>query len=100
MIRPAFDRLDSIVAPEFRRHVIELATEKNSTVVIDLINVKFMDSSGLGSVISCYKATQKSGGVSLCNINEDVKEVFILTHMDRIFSIHDDYDSCLKKQAA
>ncbi len=100
VIRPEFNRLDSIVAPEFRRHVIELAIEKNTLVVLDLINVSFMDSSGLGAVISCYKSTQTSGGVVLCNIHDDVKEVFTLTHMDRIFDIDDDFDTCLQKQAA
>lgn len=100
VIRPEFNRLDSIVAPEFRRYVIELATEKNTLVVLDLINVSFMDSSGLGAVISCYKSTQTSGGVALCNIHDDVKEVFTLTHMDRIFNIDDDFDKCLQKHAA
>lgn len=100
VIRPEFNRLDSIVAPEFRRYVIELATEKNTLVVLDLINVSFMDSSGLGAVISCYKSTQTSGGVALCNIHDDVKELFTLTHMDRIFNIDDDFDKCLQKHAA
>lgn len=100
VIRPSFNRLDSIVAPEFRRHVIESAAEQNTVVILDLIHIHFMDSSGLGSVISCYKATQANGGIVLCNVHKDVKEVFTLTHMDRIFEIHDDFDSCLERQAA
>lgn len=100
VIRPELSRLDSIAAPEFRRFVIELAAERNMPIIVDLINVEFMDSSGLGAVIGCYKATQSSGGLALCNIGDDVKEVFALTRMDRIFEIHDDFDSCLIKQAA
>lgn len=100
VLRPEFNRLDSIVAPEFRSYVIDLAGQKNTLLVLDLINVSFMDSSGLGSVIGCYKATQKNGGMAFCNIHSDVKEVFTLTHMDRIFDIHDDLDSCVQKQAA
>ncbi len=100
VVRPESSRLDSIVAPEFRQSVIELAAEQNTLVIIDLINVEFMDSSGLGAVIGCYKATQGSGGLALCNLHDDVKEVFRLTHMDRIFEIHDDFDSSQYRQAA
>lgn len=100
VIRPELTRLDSISAPEFRSFVIDLAAERNLRIIVDLVNVEFMDSSGLGAVIGCYKATQSSGGLALCNISDDVKDVFALTHMDRIFEIHDDFDSCLTKQAA
>ncbi len=100
VFRPGIARLDSIVAPEFRQCVIDLSQEHEITIVIDLANVEFMDSSGLGAVIGCYKAVQNSGGLAFCNVHENVKEVFTLTHMDRIFEIHDDFDTCFSKQAA
>ncbi len=100
LVRPAFNRLDSLVAPEFRSHIVELAQEQEKLVVLDMINVSFVDSSGLGAVVGCHKSTQNSGGIALCNVSDDVKEVFTLTHMDRIFDIHDDFETCAQKQAA
>ena len=100
VIRPVESRLDAMAAPAFRECVVAAANEHNSLVVVDLINVEFMDSSGLGAVIGCYKAMQETGGMALCSVHEDVKEVFTLTHMDRIFDIHADFDSCLNSKAA
>jgi len=100
VVRPLLTRVDSLVAPEFRRCVLDIATEKKALVIVDLINVDFMDSSGLGALIGCFKSTQESGGLVLCNVHKNVHEVFSLTHMDRIFEIYDDVDAFLRKKAA
>lgn len=100
VIRPDASRLDAIAAPVFRESVTSVASEHRCLIVIDLVNIEFMDSSGLGAVIGCYKALQETGGLALCNVQEDVKAVFKLTHMDRIFDIHDDYDTCVNSKAA
>lgn len=99
IFRPLDPRVDSLVAPEFRQSVIQLAGESNQPVVVDLINVDFMDSSGLGALIGCYKLVQGSGGLSLCNVHENVQELLSLTHMDKIFVVHSDLDS-LNQRAA
>jgi len=91
--------VDSLLAPEFRQSVIQLAGESNQPIVVDLINVDFMDSSGLGALIGCYKLVQGSGGLSLCNVHENVQELLSLTHMDKIFVVHSDLDS-LNQRAA
>ena len=100
VIRPVDSRLDAVAAPVFRESVVVAATEHNLPIVVDLINVEFMDSSGLGAVIGCYKSLQDTGGIVLCSVHQDVKEVFRLTHMDRIFDIHTDFETCLKSKAA
>ncbi len=100
VIRPVVSRIDAIAAPAFRECVMAAATEHNSLVVVDLINVEFMDSSGLGAVIGAYKAVQETGGIALCSLHDDVKEVFTLTHMDRILDINADYESCQNSKAA
>jgi len=100
VIRPDISRLDALAAPAFRECVTEAAKEHHSQIVVDLINVEFMDSSGLGAVIGSYKAVQATGGMALCSVHDNVREVFTLTHMDRIFEIHDDFNSCLNSKAA
>ena len=100
VVRPLDSRLDSIAAPEFRHAVLDLSEKHSLQIVVDLVEIEFMDSSGLGAIIGCYKATQESGGMLLCNVCDNVKEVFTLTHMDRIFEINDDLDACIRKRAA
>lgn len=100
VVRPVLSRVDSLVAPDFRRCVLDVAAENKALVIIDLINVDFMDSSGLGALIGCFKSTQETGGLVLCNVHKNVHEVLALTHMDRIFEIYDDIDTFLSKKAA
>ena len=100
VIRPELTRLDATVAPAFRETVAAAAAEHNTLIVVDLVNVDFMDSSGLGAVIGCYKSMQDTGGLALCSVHENVKEVFTLTHMDRIFEIHNELGTYIDSKAA
>lgn len=100
VVRPLLSRLDSSVAPEFRTFVSELSAEQKKQIILDLENVEFMDSSGLGAVVGCYKLTKSVGGLLICNVRQQVKDIFRLTHMDRIFQVNDSFETCLQKLAA
>ena len=99
-IKPLESRLDSALAPKFRAYVAELTEAHQKTLVLDLGDVEFMDSSGLGAVVGCYKLTQSVGGLFVCNVRPQVKDIFRLTHMDRIFEVNDSFDDCVEKLAA
>ncbi len=99
-IKPLESRLDSALAPKFRAYVAELTETHQKTLVLDLGEVEFMDSSGLGAVVGCYKLTQSVGGLFVCNVRPQVKDIFRLTHMDRIFEVDDGFDDCVEKLAA
>lgn len=100
VLKPVQRRLDSAVAPSFREYVATQIETHKSTVVLDLIDVEFMDSSGLGAVVGCYKLVQSVGGLFICNVQPQVKDIFRLTHMDRIFEVNDGFDDCVEKLAA
>ena len=100
VVRPLLARLDSAVAPEFRTFVSDLSTEQKKQILLDLSNVEFMDSSGLGAVVGCYKLTKSVGGLLVCNVQQQVKDIFRLTHMDRIFEVNDSFETCVDKLAA
>ncbi len=100
VLKPLEGRLDSALAPKFRADVAELTEKAKKTLVLDLDNVEFMDSSGLGAVVGCYKLMQSIGGMHVCNVGPQVKDIFRLTHMDRIFEVNDSFDDCVEKLAA
>ena len=60
----------------------------------------FMDSSGLGAIVACFKLTGQKGDFVLCNMNEAVTEIFALTHMDSLFDIYPDADEGFQKMCA
>lgn len=100
VLKPLEVRLDSAVAPKFRADVAELIERYGKTLVLDLTNVEFMDSSGLGAVVGCYKLIQSTGELHICNVGSQVRDIFRLTHMDRIFEVNESFDECVEKLAA
>jgi len=93
-------RLDANIAPELKQVVSEIVEGGTSRIMLDLESVQFMDSSGLGAVISSFKLTGQKGEFVICNMNAAVKEIFALTHMDRLFEIYPNADEGLQKMCA
>ena len=80
--------LDAGNAGEFKRDIAQ-ALEDNTNLVIDLSRLRFVDSSGLGAFISCLrKVNAKGGDLKLCGMSRDVRAVFELVRMHRVFDIY------------
>lgn len=85
VVRVHSTRLDAAVADELRRGLAEaLATEEAH--VIDLSDVTFMDSSGLGALVGSLKAA-KAKDVAICGAQPAVRTVFRMTRVDRAIRI-------------
>jgi anti-sigma B factor antagonist len=60
-------------------------------VVLDLTNVSYMDSSGLGALVGIFVTAKRQGcELKLINLNQRLKELFRLTRMAKIFEGHED----------
>ncbi|MFO1498398.1 MAG: STAS domain-containing protein [Verrucomicrobiota bacterium] len=72
----------------FRDQVRSSLTEAQKNVEIDLTETMFVDSCGLGALISLHKAVCPRGGlVRLLNPTPPVRQILELTRMHRIFEI-------------
>ncbi|HXJ79958.1 MAG TPA: STAS domain-containing protein [Candidatus Methylomirabilis sp.] len=81
------EELDASNAAEFKRDAGPLL-EATTKLVFDLSRLRFVDSSGLGAFISCLrKLNAKGGDVKLCGMSKQVRAVFELVRMHRIFDI-------------
>ncbi|MEB3338246.1 MAG: STAS domain-containing protein [Leptolyngbyaceae bacterium] len=86
--------LDGARANQLRREISEVITSGPDVVLLDLKEVTFMDSSGLGALVSALKSVRSSGGkLFVCSINDQVKMLFELTSMDRVFEIYPNQDA-------
>jgi anti-sigma B factor antagonist len=82
------EELDVSNTGEFKRDIAPVL-EANTKLVFDLSRLRFTDSSGLGSFISCLrKVNAKGGDVKLCGMSPQVRAVFELTRLHRIFDIY------------
>ena len=71
--------------------------EKADTVILDFTEVPYIDSSGLGSLVSAYISRHKMGRrVALTGVNERVFRLFEVTHTDSLFLIFDTVDHALE----
>ena len=88
VMRPS-GRLDVTNVNQFRREVSDIAITKPKFLLINLKDISFMDSSGLGALVAALKTIRTAGGeVILCSLADQVQMLFDLTSMGTIFKIY------------
>ncbi|WP_375174141.1 STAS domain-containing protein [Pseudooceanicola sp.] len=81
-------RIDAAVAIRFKDRMRELTDQARGRVVLDLGEVEFIDSSGLGAIVSAMKQLPEGAKLELADLMPNVDRVFRLTRMDTVFAIH------------
>lgn len=80
--------LDGTKTDLFRQEINESVEAGANIVLVDFSNVTFMDSSGLGALVLSLKTVRSANAqLYVCSINEQIKMLFELTSMDRVFEI-------------
>ena len=91
------DRLDANNSEELKVELHQLYEKGIKDLIIDLKEVHFIDSSGLGVLVSGYKnASIKHGSLKLSNLQSQVKSLFELTRLHRVFDIFMTVDDALQ----
>ena len=94
------DRIDAAAAVHFKDAVNAALSESGDKIVLDLGPVHFVDSSGLGAIVSIYKGHLGHKEIQLCSLQPMVDKVFKLTRMDQVFSIFLDVPSAIHDSQA
>ncbi|QSB04767.1 anti-sigma factor antagonist [Natronoglycomyces albus] len=83
--------IDVYTAPRLREVTQQLASEGHPTIAVDMNEVEFCDSTGLGVLIGARKRLQESGGdlVVLCS-NSGIMKLLRLTGLDQVLTIRDE----------
>lgn len=82
------ERIDASVAIQFKDAMRAATEDGPDHIVLDLGQVQFVDSSGLGAIVAAMKQMGKERRLDLAALTPDVEKVFRLTRMDTIFTIH------------
>jgi anti-sigma B factor antagonist len=98
-IKLVADRLDAARAVDFKEKMAVLINQGTNQVVLDLSAVKFMDSTGLGSLVSVLKLLGGKRDLILCGVKGMLQDLFKLTRMDRVFVIVDTEEDAVTKLA-
>lgn len=78
-----------------RRKAQELVEAGHSDIVLDMLNVPWLDSSGIGEVIACYKRARANGGTVKLVLRGKSRSLFTFTELHRVFEIFDDLDAAV-----
>jgi anti-sigma B factor antagonist len=75
---------------QFRKRATAVIDAGARKLIVNMARVKYMDSSGLGELISCYTAMQKlSGTVKLLHLNDRLRNLLVITKLTRVFETFD-----------
>lgn len=93
VIRPE-GRLNMVAAPSLRRELHDLVGAGNTRLVVDLAGTDFIDSSGLGALISGLKVARQAGGdLRIAAPTSQVETVLTLTNLNRVLKSHESADA-------
>ncbi len=95
ILTPVVRRLDASVALRFKEAVAEVIKQGENRLILDFSRVDFIDSSCLGALISLLKTLSGKGQLVLCSLNSNIKAMFSLTRMDRVFTLCGDRSEAL-----
>lgn len=93
------ERIDAAVALAFKENVRTLTTEAPPRVVLDLTQVKFIDSSGLGAIVASLKLLTPERKLVLAGLTPPVEKVFRLTRMDSVFDVFLTLDAAVEAES-
>lgn len=98
IIEPKGTNLDAKEAPLFKQKVLEIISKNDiHRLIFDLKNLQFIDSSGLGCILSLLRATHThEGDLKLSNLSKALKTMFELVSMHKIFEIYNTTDDALR----
>ena len=95
------DRFDVITAPEIKAELLKAAEGGADTIVIDLSQVTFLDSSGVGVLVAAHKTLEHLGGrLHLAGATKQAQLVLRLTQLESMFSLHHSVDDALAASTA
>ena len=100
VVIPLEKQIDASSAIDFKEKMTEWINDGNNKIVLNLSHVDFVDSSGLGAILSNLKRLGTDGDLYVCCIKEAVMNLFKLTRMNRILKIFSSQDEAVKTLTA
>ena len=90
-----YEALDAKSSKDFRDE-FQQASEHGKQILVDLSNVEFVDSAGLGAMVASLKRLRANGGdMRICGVHKPVRALFELVRMHRLVEIYNDREEAL-----
>jgi len=91
------NKINALITDEIREEINKLSGTSNSKIIIDLNGVEYIDSSGFSCFLSIMRSVRNNYGIiKFANPDPGVLELFKLLHLNTVFQIFDDIDTCIR----
>ena len=88
-LRLKFDKLDTQISPQLKAEFLVVCQSPLKKLIVDMSAVKSCDSSGLSALLVAERLMRElKGEVHLIVPNQDVRNLFKITRLEKVFSIH------------
>lgn len=85
--------IDIYTSPDFKKTILDTFEEEESDILIDCINLEYVDSTGLGALIYVLKKLkEKEYQIYLTNMKPNIRKLFDITKLDKMFIIRGEVD--------
>ena len=100
VVRLLGSRLDAAQSVPFKEALRSVSDTGAHHILLDMSEVEFLDSSGLGAIVTVMKYLGREKRVQLAGLSGAVAKVFRLTRMDTVFRLFPTLDDALADRAA
>ena len=82
--------VDIYTLPKMKEVLLDSLKEKNIDILLDCNNLEYVDSTGLGVLISVLKRVRESGNkIIITNLKPNIRKLFDITGLDKVFIIEE-----------
>lgn len=90
--------VDVFTAPKLREQLIDLVDQGQNQIIVDLEDVDFLDSTGLGVLVAGLKrAKTHDGTLQIVCTKDKILKIFRVTGLTKVFPIHDSREAALSR---
>ena len=89
--------VDAYTCARLRQAMIEAIEDGGANLVVDMKNVEYIDSSGLGTLVGGLKrVSERQGTIAVVCTNPQIRKVFDITGLVKVFPIYGSEDDAVK----
>lgn len=100
IIKPLDKRIDASCSTNFKAKVIDFLVQGEKHIILNLEAVDFVDSSGLGAIISILKAISSAKGtIVIYGVNSNVSKLFTITRLNTVLTIVENKSEAITKMS-
>jgi anti-anti-sigma factor len=97
IIEANVEKLDSQVAPELKASLVDLGKSEYKNVIVNLMNTKYCDSSGLSALLVGNRMVKAvNGAFIICDLQPSVKKMIEISQLHTVLNIREDEPSAVE----